>query len=143
MRMASIHQLQVLPISINIESNAKSTIGFVQNSMRNVSNVGMLLDFDCQHSKSILEQVNAKHIFGMQILTFDLIVTVEIHFQCISMNCFPVKYKWLIYEANLPTNHSVALQLLSESNVSVDAEISYLNLNKSLNRFANLISKYH
>lgn len=143
MRMASIHQLQVLPISINIELNAKSTIGFIQNSMRNVSNVGMVLDSDCQHSESIFEQVNSKHIFEMQILIFDLIVTIEIHFQCISMNCFPVKYKWLIYEANLPTNHSVALHMLSESNVFVDAEISYLNLNKSFNRFGNLILRYH
>lgn len=58
------------------------------------------------------------------------------------MNCFPVKYKWLIYEENLPMSLSTALQLLSESNIHVDAEISYLNLNKSVNRFVNLYLEF-
>lgn len=69
MKMVTIHQMQLLQISMNTEFSAKSAIEFIQNSMSNISNVGMFLDFDCQYSVSILKQVNPKHTFETKVLT--------------------------------------------------------------------------
>lgn len=52
--------------------------------------------------------------------------------------CFEERIKWLIFESSQPISNSSALNLLKESNIFVNADVAYLNLNEIMNLYPRL-----
>lgn len=53
------------------------------------------------------------------------------------------KFRWLIFEETQATHESRALKVLNSSDISVDAEITYLNLNERLGNEYELYDVYN
>lgn len=64
-------------------------------------------------------------------------------FQCSRESCFRSKFRWLIFEEYLSVHDSAALQALNSSDISIDAEITYLNIYNATNQEYGLFDVYN
>lgn len=146
LKMTPAHQIQLTMIPLGENMHAQDIVETISDTTLDSLQIGILHDFDCPQSASILHGVIEKIVcrclkyVGKCLKYVGKCVST---LQCSRESCFMPKFRWLIFEEYLPVNDSGALQALNSSDISVDAEITYLNLYNATNNEYDLFDVYN